>query len=485
MSLLSFRAGGRVRIDMTELSTPATAPAALPRTGWGDELRATFTLAWPLVIAQVAQNALQATDVIMMGWLGPEALAAGTLASSFMMPFFLFGVGVVGAVAPLAAQARGARNIKAVRRVVRQGFWATLMLAVLLSPIILQIETVFMWMGQDPALTARAAEYIQIAVLMLAPAMGVVVLRSFLSSFDATRAILVITVSGAFFNAGGNYLLMFGHFGLPRLELRGAAIATVMTNIFMFLIMLAYVLRHRRLRRFHILLRFWKPDWARLREIFRVGVPIGLTVLAEVGMFTAATMLMGLIGTDEVAAHAVALQCASLAFMVPLGLGIAATVRVGLAHGRKDSNGIHKAGWMNFALGTGFMAVSALCFLLFGPAIVSIFLDPAMPENRNALALAATFLAIAGVFQLVDGAQVVAAHSLRGLSDTRTPMIIAIIGYWLVGLPIAYVLGIVWGMRGVGIWIGLAFGLAFVAVMLVSRFAMRERLGLLRDRSVL
>ncbi len=468
-------------MTMSDNVAPTEPVQMAPVYGWGEELRATFRLAWPLVIAQLAQNALQATDVIMMGWLGSQALAAGTLASAFMMPFFLLGVGIVGAVAPLTAQARGARNIKAVRRIVRQGFWAALLLGAILAPIILQIRTVFGWLGQDAELAARAEEYIQVGVFMLWPALGVIVLRSLLSSFDATRTILLITLGGVLFNAAANYLLIFGNFGMPRLELRGAALATVLTNILMFGIFLTFVLRHRRFKRFHILLRFWKPDWQRFRQIFTVGTPIGLTILAEVGMFTAAAMLMGLLGTDEVAAHAIALQCASLAFMVPLGLGIAATVRVGVAYGRGDADGVRKAGWMSFAMGTGFMAVSALAFLLFGPMIVTIFLDPSTPANQNALALAASFLVIAGIFQLVDGAQVVAAHALRGLSDTQIPMVMAIFGYWCVGLPIAYLLGFTLELRGVGIWVGLACGLTFVAVLLVARFAMRERLGLLKE----
>ena len=441
-----------------------------------------FVLAWPLVIAQLAQTALTTTDVIMMGWLGPKSLAAGTLATTFLMPFLLLGMGIVGAVAPLVAQARGARDIKAVRRIVRQGFWAGIVLAVLLIPIILQIRPVFTLLGQDPTATARAEEYIQVAVWMLFPALAIIVLRSLLSAFEATRIILVITVGGVFCNAFGNYLLMFGTLGLPRLELRGAAIATVLTNIIMFALLLAYVLRHRRFRRFHVLMRFWKPDWPRFREIFRIGAPIGLTVLAEVGLFTAAALLMGRIGTDEVAAHAIALQCASMAFMVPLGLGIAATVRVGHAYGRGDPEGIRKAGWTAFALGVGFMAVASVTFLTARGVIVTWFLDPTVPENANALALAASFLAVAGVFQLVDGAQVVAAHALRGLSDTKIPMLFAILGYWGVGLPTSYILGFVVGWEGLGIWIGLAVGLAFVAVVLVTRFAMRERLGLLRPR---
>ncbi|MBU1334025.1 MAG: MATE family efflux transporter [Alphaproteobacteria bacterium] len=468
--------------EQVTVAPGAAVNSAPARGGWGAELRATFALAWPLVIAQLAQNALTATDVIMLGWLGPSHLAAGTLATTFIMPFFVGGIGIVGAVAPLVAQARGARDIRAVRRIVRQGMWAAILLATLMVPVLLQIRPIFAVLGQNPDTAIMSEQYIQVGVWMLFPALAMVALRSLLSAFDATRIILLITIGGVIVNALANYALMFGNFGMPRLELRGAALATVLSNILMFGLMLAHVLRHRRFKRFYVLMRFWKPDWVRFREIFRIGTPIGLTVLAEVGLFTAAALLMGLLGTDEVAAHAVALQCASMAFMVPLGLGIAATVRVGMAYGRSDPEGIRKAGWTAFVLGTGFMAFSCVLFLTAGPTIVTWFLDPRLPENANALALAATFLVVAGVFQLVDGAQVVAAHALRGLSDTKIPMVLAILGYWAVGLPIAYILGFVVGWRGVGIWIGLAAGLAFVAVVLVIRFAMRERLGLLRPR---
>lgn len=456
----------------------AAANSVTADSGWWGELKATFTLAWPLIIAQMAGTALTMTDVIMLGWLGPTYLAAGTLATTFMMPFMVGCMGIVGAVAPLVAQARGARDIKAVRRIVRQGCWAAFVLAVCLVPILWQIRPIFALLGQDPALALMAEEFVHIAVWMFFPALGLVAFRSLLSAFANTRIILLVTVSGVVFNAAANYALIFGNFGFPRLELRGAALATVLTNVLMFAALAAYVLRHRRYRRFHLLVRFWKPDWSRFAQIFRIGTPIGLTILSEVGLFTAAALLMGQLGTDEVAAHAIALQCASMAFMVPLGLGTAATVRVGLAYGRNDPQGIHRAGWTAFALGTGFMALSCIAFLTLAPFIVRLFLDPSHAENANALALAASFLMVAGVFQLVDGAQVVAAHSLRGLSDTKIPMLLAITGYWLVGLPIAYVLGFMLDWRGIGIWTGLAAGLAFVAVVLVTRFALRERIGL-------
>lgn len=470
--------------EQTAAASDAAAQTDSAGISWGEEARATFALAWPLVIAQLAQNALHTTDVVLLGWLGPSYLAAGTLATTFLMPFLVSGIGVVGAVAPLVAQARGSRNIKAVRRIVRQGCWAAIAIACVLVPLVLQIKPIYLALGQDPVATDMANEFMQIGAWMLFPALGIIAFRSLLSAFDATRVILLITVAGVLVNAAVAYVLIFGHFGFPRLELRGAAIATLTTNIAMFVLFVAYVLWHRRFRRFHLLLRFFRPDWPRFFEIFRIGVPIGLTVLAEVGLFTAAALMMGRLGTDEVAAHAIALQCASMAFMVPLGLGIAATVRVGMAYGRGDPEGIRKAGWTAFAVGTAFMAMSCTLFLTAGPAVVSLFLDPHVPTNAEALGLAATFLMVAGVFQLVDGAQVVAAHALRGLSDTTIPMVLAIIGYWAVGLPVAYALGFVLDWRGTGIWIGLAAGLAFVAVVLVTRFALRERLGLLRPRTV-
>lgn len=456
----------------------AAANSAPADSGWWGELKATFTLAWPLVVAQLAQTALTTTDVIMLGWLGPSYLAAGTLATTFLMPFLVGAMGIVGAVAPLVAQARGARDVKAVRRIMRQGCWAAIVLAACLLPILWQVRPIFALLGQDPHLALMAEEFVHIAIWMFFPALGLVAFRSLLSAFANTRIILLVTVSGVIFNAAVNYALIFGNFGFPRLELRGAALATLLTNVLMFTALATYVLRHRRYRRFHLLVRFWKPDWSRFAQIFRIGTPIGLTILSEVGLFTAAALLMGQLGTDEVAAHAIAMQSASMAFMVPLGLGTAATVRVGLAYGRNDPQGIHRAGWTAFALGTGFMVLSCIAFLTLAPFIVRLFLDPSHAENANALVLAASFLTIAGVFQLVDGAQVVAAHSLRGLSDTKIPMLLAIIGYWAVGLPIAYILGFTLNWRGIGIWTGLAAGLAFVAVVLVTRFALRERIGL-------
>lgn len=447
---------------------------------WADEARKLFTLGWPIILAQLSQNALFLTDVIMMGWLSPTHLAGGSLATAFYNAFLLFGIGTVTAVAPLVAQARGSGDIKAIRRIVRQGLWATLIISAILIPVVLQVRPIFGLLGQEPQIIDLADSFLSVVAFVFLPGLGIIVLRSFLAAHGSTCIVLLISVAGIALNALSNMALMFGNWGFPRLELRGAAISTLAVNAFMFLAMLTYVLTHRRFKRYHILARFWKSDWSHLRQIFTIGTPIGLTLLAEVGLFTAAAFLMGRLGDNELAAHAIALQISSLTFMVPLGLGQATTVRVGLAYGARSAEGVRKAGWTAFALGIGFMCISCTAFVLFPHQLVGLFLDASKPLNAEAIALAATYLGVAALFQLVDGAQAIGASSLRGLSDTRIPAMMAILGYWAVGFPIAYVLGFVVGLRGVGVWLGLAAGLAVVAVVLTTRFALRERLGLIK-----
>jgi MATE family multidrug resistance protein len=246
----------------------------------------------------------------------------------------------------------------------------------------------------------------------------------------------------------------------------------------MFAMLLGFVLLDRRLRRFHLLGRLWRADWARFREIFRVGTPISLALGFEVTVFNAAAFLMGIIGTDSLAAHAVAIQIASVTFMVPLGLAQAATVRVGLAAGRGDRDGVARAGWTSLTIGVGFMGAMAVPMLAMPEALAGLFLDRADPAQARVLYLAASFLVVAGLFQLADGGQVVGAGMLRGLKDTRVPMVFAGVGYWVIGIPFGALLAFVAGMGGRGLWIGLASGLVAVAILMVTRWSRRERLGL-------
>lgn len=470
---------------MSALEHTAAAEAVdmpAPSLSWGAELRALFTLAWPLILAQLAQNALFTTDVIFMGQLGAEYLAAGTLASSYFIAFQLFGVGLTGVVAPLVAQALGRGDIKAVRRIVRAGFWASILLGLAILPIVWNVRTAFRLLGEPAEAGVLAEEFLHYAVWMIFPALMTIVVRSFLAAHGATRVILLITLGGVVVNALGNYALVLGNLGFPRLELRGSGITTTVVNIIMLAMMIAYIRTHRRFRRYHVLARFFEPDFARLREVFRVGTPIGLMLFAEVGLFVSAAFMMGWLGTDAVAGHGVAMQLSALTFMVPLGLSQATAVRVGYAFGAGSPEGVRKAGWMSLALTIGFMSLTALVFIVAREDLVALFLNPADPANQAALTSAASLLVIAGLYQIFDGGQVTASAMLRGLSDTKWPLIIALVGYWLIGLPVSYVCGFILGMHGIGIWLGLAFGLAVVAATLIARFAMRERLGLLRKQ---
>jgi MATE family multidrug resistance protein len=378
----------------------------------------------------------------------------------------------------MVAQALGARDIRNARRIVRQGCWVAITLCVVLLPIAGNIRPIYLSIGQDPGLSAMAEEFSRAAMWLFIPAFLLIVVRSFLSAVGATRAILVITLCGVVVNFLADYALIFGNWGFPRLELAGAGIATTLVNVAMLALMVGYVSMHRRYRRYHLFARPWRPDWPRYFENWRIGGPIGLMLLAEVGLFSSAALLQGWIGVDEVAAHGIALQLASIAFMLPLGLAQATAVRVGRAAGEGNAEGVRKAGWTAFSVSLGFMAIAAIIFVAVPNQLVTLYLADT-PENARPLSLAVSFLLVAALFQLFDGTQATMSAVLRGLSDTRMPLVIALVGYWAVGCPVGYFLAFHTDLRGVGVWFGLAAGLAAVAVALVVRFAMRERLHLL------
>lgn len=453
------------------MSSAPEAAHAPPAAAWRAEARALLTLGGPLIAAQLATIALAATDVIMTGWLGPAPLAAGALAAALIFPFVMFGTGVAMAVAPLVAQALGARRRREVRRSVRQGLWVALLLAALTVPALMQAEPLLRALGQEPALAALSQSYIDSAAWHVAPAWCFVALRGFLAAHGETRVVMLVTLLGVAVNILGNYALMFGNFGLPRLELFGAGISTTVTQMVMFTALAGHVGGVRRYRRYALFARFYRADWPRFRAILRLGAPIGLMLAAETGLFSAAALLVGWLGEAALAGHAVALQLAAITFMVPLGLSHATTARVGLAAGARDRDGMRRAAWASLGLTTGFMSLAALTFWLTPQPLIALFLDPADPAAATAFALAVSYLGVAALFQLVDGAQVSAAAALRGLGDTGAPMVIAFAGYWAVGFPAAWLLGFPLGLEGVGVWLGLAAGLAAAAVLLIARLA--------------
>ena len=448
---------------------------------WRAELRATLALGWPLILTNLAQTGLTTADVILMGRLGPEAVAAGALGTNLFFAFLIFGFGVVTATAALIARELGRlrHSVREVRRTVRQGLWASLLLAVPMGLVLWHAEPILLALGQDPALAAVAGPYVRALQWGILPALLVVVLRCFLAALERPMWTLAIGVLALPVNVGLAWWLMFGGLGLPPLGLVGAGIATSLTFLLMFLGLAAVVTSDRRLRRYHLFGRFWRSDWARLSTLMRIGVPIGGTMLFEVGLFNAAALLMGLFGTQALAAHAIALQIAALNFMVPLGLAQAATVRVGLAFGAGDLDGIRRAGWTAFALGVGFMMLIALVLVAMPRTLLGAFLDTAEPANAAVIDLAVTFLAFAALFAIADGAQAVGAGMLRGLQDTRVPMLYAALGYWGVGATLGVALAFGARLAGAGIWIGLSTGLAVVSILLVARWVRRAELGLL------
>lgn len=448
-----------------------------PRAAWGAEVRATLSLAWPLVITNLAQVALGLTDVIMMGWLGPESLAAGALATNLNFAFVILGIGLLAATQPLMASELGRNRhaVREVRRTVRQGFWSAIFIAVPMWIILWHGEAILLVLGQEPHLAAEAGHYLRTLMWSSLPFFGYVVLRNFVSVLERPRLATVVGLAGIGVNAFLVWALMFGRLGFPALGLAGAGIGTTLTNVFLFAALAGVVRLDRRFRRYHLFGRFWRPDWARFRHIWRLGVPIAFTLGFEVTIFNASALLMGLIGANSVAAYSIAIQLAAFSFMVPLGLGMAATVRVGRAYGARDWPAAIRSGWTAWYLGLVYACCTATLMLTCGRPLVGIFLDLGEPANQPVIELAITFLMFAGMFQIVDGAQATASGMLRGLHDTRVPMVLAAIGYWAVGLPVSVALAFGLGLGGSGVWMGLSAGLAAAALLLTLRWYRRTR----------
>ena len=379
--------------------------------GWRAEARATFGLAWPLALANLLQMLTYAVDVIFIARLGEAPLAASAITVA-VFGIVLWGLsGLTGAVSPLIAEAIGARApaLRPVRRATRMALWLAVLTGAIGMGLCLLLDPLMRVTGQQTEIIGFANAYNRLLVWSLIPSVINNVLRCFVSALGRPIFATAITALGIFVNAAANYAFIFGNFGAPELGIRGAAVATIATT---FVTMAAYLVAIRldpRLHRYHILGFFWRPDWARLRQIVRIGLPIGLTIVAEGGIFGAAAFLMGNIGTAQLAAHTVALQIAALAFQVPFGIGQAATIRVGYFYGAGDRAGIGRAGWTAIAMGAGFMALTAGAILLAPRVLMAIYIDPWSPANATLVAFALQYLVIAAAFQLFDGIQAVAA----------------------------------------------------------------------------
>jgi MATE family multidrug resistance protein len=435
--------------------------------GPGD-LRQMLRLSLPVVIVQVGLMTMGVADTIMVGHLSGPALAAVALANLYFFAVVIFGQGTLMALDPLVAQAVGAGDEPAVARALQRGVLLGLLVCLPLGLLLLPAGPVFRALSQPVDVVPAAAGYTRISILGVAPFLGFIVLRQTLQAMHQLRPIVVAIVGANLLNVLLNWMLIYGHLGAPPLGVIGSAWATVGSRWAMALGLAA--LAAPRLAHLVRPLRREALDVAPLVRMLRLGAPIGFQQQLEFGAFGTIGVLMGWLGSTEMAGHQVALNLASLTFMVPLGVSGAAAVLVGQAVGAGDAARARRAAGAALAIGSAFMLCSGLVFLAVPYALARLY-----TTDAGVAALAATLLPIAGLFQLFDGWQVVSIGILRGVGDTRTPMILNVLGFWVLGIPVSAWLGLRAGGGPRGLWWGLVVGLCVVACCLLAR--VRLRLG--------
>ncbi|MGD1950231.1 MAG: MATE family efflux transporter [Leptolyngbyaceae cyanobacterium] len=436
----------------------------------GIETREFLKLAVPLAGAQVAQAVVGFVDTLMMGHLGAESLAAGGLASSVFQLVLNTCSGFVMAVSPLVATAYGANNTQQIERIARQGLWLAVLVALPMMVVIGHLDWAMVHLGQAERTVNLADGYLSYILWGFFPAIGFAMLRGYVSALSQARPVMIIVILGTMANVTGNYILGYGKFGLPRMELAGLGLASGLSFWFMFIALFLYICQNQTLRDY----KFWR-ELHRVRpqilgRLIVVGTSIAITIAVEYGLFTAVTFMMGSLGTETLAAHQTVYQTVFLLFMVPLGMSYAATARVGKWVGQRERKGNRQAGNVSIMLAAGFMALTAVGLVLFRQQIISIYLDVNDPDTAGVIRLAMPMLMIAALAQLLDGIQRVAMGSLYGLQDTRAPMILSIATFWGVGLVSGYILGFWLGFGGIGLWVGQSIGVAVAGVIFLRRF---------------
>jgi MATE family multidrug resistance protein len=448
----------------------ARAGAAKSRLPLLDELIETLKLAAPMALTQLGQIAMMTTDLAFIGRLGGDAVAAAALAGTVYFVSFTFGMGPTSAVAPLAAQAFGADQLHLVRRSLRTGLWVALLIALPIMAFPLRGEQILLGLGQAQVAAHLAQQYLFGLAWGVAPALWFMAIRSFMGAVNRPQPILWITLVAIPVNALLVYLLMNGEWGLPRLGLFGVGLATTMVNCGTFLAALWFATQRQPFSDYRVLAHVWRIDWKLMRQLVAIGAPISIAFLLEYGLFSAAALLMGRISTTALAAHQIALQVTAILFMVPFGIGMAATVRVGHAVGRGDVAAIRRAGLVAMLLGIFLVTILTLAVILARFAIARFFLGGDLRGVDATIDLAAKLLLVGATFFITDGIQSIAVGALRGMKDTRIPLLFAAISYWVIGFWLSYLLGFWTTLGAVGVWFGLSIGTVIYAALLVLRF---------------
>lgn len=434
------------------------------------DARAIARLGGPLLINNLSITGMSFADTVMAGQLGAVDLAGLAIGVAYFHLFMFVGLGLLMAVSPAVAHAYGADDSAVVTRYARQSWWLALVLSIVLVAGLWQVGWVLPALGISPEILPVATGYVHAMSFGMPAYMAFFALRFTSEGLGNTKPIMYIAFVGLAINVIGNWLFMYGKFGLPRLGAVGCGVATAITLWMMFLALLAYTRRHRPYRPFAFFQRFDAPDAPVLGELLRLGLPIAGSILAEGGLFVAAALIMGVLGATTAGAHQIALNFAAFMFMVPLSISSATTIHVGHTLGRGDVHGARSAGFTGIGMCLCVMALSACGILLWKQHIAALYTKDAVVRD-----LAASLLLMAAIFQLSDGLQVGAAGALRGFKDTTIPMLICVFSYWVVGFPLAYIVGIQQMHGPVFVWLGLIAGLTVCALLLLARYVLRTR----------
>jgi len=428
-------------------------------------IKETLKLAYPVVIGQLGHMMLGVVDSLMVGRLGAVPLAASALVNGLILLVMVLGIGMSVALTPLVAIAKGSENHDECGIILRQGLLVNLIFSFLLVIPIYFFSDIVYYLDQPIEVAAQAESYLKILNLSIIPFMLFQTYKQFSEGLSYTKPPMYILITSNIVNVFGNWVLIFGNLGFPRMELDGAGYSTLLTRIFIAFAIYIYVRRSKSFKEFDPSLRFRSINWPVIRKIISLGIPGGFQMFFEIGGFVFAAVMVGWIGTNELAAHQIAINLASITFMVGLGISIAATIRVGNYLGKRDLVGIKRAGYSALAIIALIMGFFGLMFFLFRDYLPTLYIN-----DTDVIEIAASLIIVASFFQVVDGLQVVAVGILHGLTDVNITMVIAFFAFWVVGLPIAYLLGFAFGFGAVGIWVSLVVGLSLAAILFILRF---------------
>ena len=429
------------------------------------QYRINIRLAAPVILSQIGHVFVGVADSIMIGRFGAEPLGAASLANSIFNVLMIFGVGITVAITPLVAKAHSERNIERVAQFLKHGVISALVVSIPLLIVVLQVDRFLYDIGQPMDIVRMAIPYLAILTWSFIPLMLFQAFRQFTEGYSMTLPPMVISISANLINIFLNYILIYGKWGLPEMGLNGAGYATLISRIIMFIAMATFVWKTPSFQRVRENIISSPYDWSYIRRIFKVGIPTGLQSLFEFGAFSAAVFMMGWIGKNTLAAHQIAINLSSITFMFCSGIATAASIRVGNQYGLQNKSLLRISGFTNMKMGAGVMGVFALCFILFGRFLSSLYVD-----EFEVISIATQLLMVSAAFQLSDGLQVISLGALRGLEDVKVPAVITFIAYWVIGLPIGYYMAFTLKLEGVGIWVGLAIGLTVAAILLIWRF---------------